>query len=195
MKLPLPAEPFDHLLLMSRLNEYNDPNGKIMRMVNDGEILKLKKGLYISATSNTNLFSIANLLYAPSYVSMETALSYWGLIPEKVTNITSITNKRKKEFHNQKGNFYYNSIKSKSLHLGILYESNGRFLIANRSKAVCDYLKVKKIKYGDIVAFLENDLRIDIDEIATLDKELVLQLGTAYKSQAIKKLYRQLRKL
>ena len=195
MKLQLPTEPFDHLLLMDYLKEYNNPNDKIKRMVHDGDILKLKKGLYISANSNTYIFTIANLLYAPSYVSMESALSYWGLIPEKVTNITSITNKRKKEFHNQKGNFYYNLITSKSLHLGIVYESGNRFLIANQTKAICDYLKIKKIKFGDILAFLENDLRIDIDDIANLDKELVLQLGIDYKSRAAKKLYTQLRKL
>ena len=195
MKLQLPTTPFDHLLLKDYLKKYNNPNDKIKRMLRDGDIHKLKKGLYISPKSNTSLFTIANLLYAPSYVSLESALSYWDLIPEKVTNITSITNKRKKEFHNLKGNFYYNSINSKSLFLGIVYNSDKRFLIANQTKAVCDYLKTKKITYHDIISFLENDLRIDIDEIVKLDKELILKLSNGYKSQSIRKLYQQIRKL
>ena len=195
MILELPTEPFDHLFLIDHLKEYNNPNDKIRRMIKDGDLIKLKKGLYIPARSNTHQFTIANLLYAPSYVSIESALSYWGLIPEKVMNTTSITNKRKKEFRTKKGNFYYNSIKSKSLHLGIVYDANNRFLIANRTKAICDYLKVKMITYSDVIAFLENDLRIDIDEIARLDKELILKLGTDYKSQSTKSFYRQLRKL
>ena len=96
MKLTLTTEPFDHVLLMDYLREYKNPNDKIKRMIKSGDILKLKKGLYTSVNSKTHLFCIANLLFAPSYISLESALSYWGLIPEKVNNITSITNKRKK---------------------------------------------------------------------------------------------------
>lgn len=88
---------------------------------------------------------------------MKTALAYWGMIPERVDNIFSITNKRKKEYHNKKGHFFYNSIRSDRLYLGIVYEDSHRFLIANPSKAVCDYLKVKKIKFKDVVSFLEAD--------------------------------------
>ena len=195
MKLNLPTEPFDHVWLISYLQEYKNPNDKIKRMINNGDILKLKKGLYTSSQSNTHLFTVANLLYAPSYISMESALSHWGLIPEKVSNITSITNKRKKEFHNQKGHFYYNSINSNSLHLGIMHDSQNRFFIANQTKAICDYLKIKKIKCDKIIKFLESNLRIDIDEIAQLDKDLILQLGTDYKSTATKKLYHELKRL
>lgn len=195
MKLTLPTEPFDHVLLMDYLREYKNPNDKIKRMINNGDILKLKKGLYISAKSNTHLFTVANLLYAPSYISMESALSHWGLIPEKVSNITSITNKRKKEFHNQTGHFYYNSINSNNLHLGIVHDSQNRFLIANPTKAICDYLKIKKIKCDKIIEFLESNLRIDVDEITQLNKDLILQLGTDYKSTATKKLYHELKRL
>jgi hypothetical protein len=195
VKLTLPTEPFDHVLLMDYLREYKNPNDKIKRMIKSGDILKLKKGLYTSVNSKTHLFSIANLLFAPSYISLESALSYWGLIPEKVNNITSITNKRKKEFHNQKGHFYYNSINSKNLHLGIVYDNQNHFLIATPAKAICDYLKIKKIKRKNLIEFLENDLRIDIEEIAKLDKNLILQLGTAYKSTAIKELYSELNRL
>jgi len=81
------------------------------------------------------------------------------------------------------------------LFLGIVYNSDKRFLIANQTKAVCDYLKTKKITYHDIISFLENDLRIDIDEIVKLDKELILKLSNGYKSQSIRKLYQQIRKL
>jgi hypothetical protein len=195
LKLKLPNEPFDHLLLLERLGKYNDPNGKISRMIGQGDLLSLKKGLYVTADANINSFSIANLLYSPSYISMESALSYWGLIPEKVINMTSITNKRKKEFKNGFGHFYYNSIKSKSLHLGIVYDSASKFFIADQTKALCDYIKVRRVVYSDVMSFLEHDLRIDRDDIATLDRKLIIKLGVDYKSKAIRKLYRQIKNL
>ena len=195
MKLAIPEEPFDHVYLISLLGDYVNANDKIRRMVKSGEILKLKKGLYVSADSSTHRFTVANLLYSPSYVSLESALSYWGMIPEKVVNITSVTNKRTREYTNKLGQFYYNPIKSSSLHLGIVYDAANRFVIANQTKAVSDYLKVKKIKYKDVIALLENDLRIDIEAIAALDLELLSLLGEEYKSPSIRKLSKQVRKL
>ena len=62
-----------------------------------GLFLKLRNGFYILKDSNPNHYFIANKLYQPSYVSLETALSHYGVIPETVYATTSITTKASRE--------------------------------------------------------------------------------------------------
>jgi predicted transcriptional regulator of viral defense system len=86
------------------------------------------------------LFVIANKIYSPSYISLECALSYYGIIPEKTFLITSITTKKTYNFKTSIGNFSYRKIK-KELFFG--YElkkiNNQSFLIATPEKALADY--------------------------------------------------------
>src|SRR5688572_9123494 len=87
-----------HQLLRSLLKDYKRPNDKIHELQKSGILQPLKKGLYIAGPSlNTNRLPepllIANHILGPSYVSADTALSYYGLIPERVYEITSMTTK------------------------------------------------------------------------------------------------------
>ena len=90
--------------------------------------------------NETFLFVIANKIYSPSYISLECALSYYGIIPEKTFLITSITTKKTYNFKTSIGNFSYRKIK-KELFFG--YElkkiNNQSFLIATPEKALADY--------------------------------------------------------
>jgi len=90
--------------------------------------------------NETLLFVIANKIYSPSYISLECALSYYGIIPEKTFLITSITTKKTYNFKTSIGNFSYRKIK-KELFFG--YElkkiNNQSFLIATPEKALADY--------------------------------------------------------
>lgn len=74
-------------------------------------LISLKNGLYVpgpaSKVARPELMLIANHLWGPSYVSMETALSYWGLIPERVYETTSDTVKRSRMFKTELGRFSY----------------------------------------------------------------------------------------
>ena len=80
------------------IKEYDQPIQKINYMVKNGDLISLKRGIYVFSekyrTSPLNYISIANILHKPSYVSFEYALSYHGLIPERVYTITSATSKK-----------------------------------------------------------------------------------------------------
>ncbi|KAA6349994.1 hypothetical protein EZS27_002610 [termite gut metagenome] len=92
--------PFNHAALLEMLPGYQSPNDKVSAMEKRGDIVRLKKGLYVvSDKISRKKIShelIANHLYGVSYVSLETALSHYGLILEKVFTIRSMTTKRAK---------------------------------------------------------------------------------------------------
>ena len=108
--LHFPGHPFDYTYLMDMLQGYRYPRNKIQRLVNSQKLMRLKKGLYLKGTQQDQPVQkalLANLIYGPSYISLEYALSYWGLIPEYVEEVTSITNKRNKVFRTPLGVFSY----------------------------------------------------------------------------------------
>ena len=119
-----------------------------------GLIIKLKKGLYIFNEENRKIevsrLFIANELYFPSYISCEYALYFYGFVPEKVEDITSVTTKKTNTFTNSLGTFRYYHIKP-SLFFGfkkLTDENNLPFLIAEPEKAIFDfiYLNLKILK-------------------------------------------------
>lgn len=114
--------------------------------VNSGKIIRLKRNVYTISddekNSNTS-FSIANNMYAPSYISLHTALKYYGIIPEEIFSITSISTNKTYKFKTKLGDFYYNNVKTK-MFFGydiIKDERNGYdFKIAYPEKAIIDLL-------------------------------------------------------
>ena len=87
-----------------RLNEWQDKD----------YIKKIIRGYYIFSDlklSEEILFKIANRIYSPSYVSLESALSYYHLIPESVYGITSISTRKTYHFRTSIGEFIYRSLK------------------------------------------------------------------------------------
>lgn len=111
---------------------------------NKGYIKKLRRGYYLFADAALNeetLFLIANKLYAPSYVSLEMALSYYNLIPEGVYSVTSVTSKKTVKFKTPIGEFAYRSIKPELLFGYSLQRLGQRSCqLAEMEKAVLDYL-------------------------------------------------------
>ncbi|MCO5231232.1 MAG: hypothetical protein M9958_08755 [Chitinophagales bacterium] len=136
------AHPIPHQVLISLLEEYKRPNDKIHSLINEGKLISLKKGLYVwNSDSLPESFSIANILYAPSYISLESALSFYGLIPERVFSISSMTFKTSKKFSNSLGNFEYIKIPTPYYSFGIKRISirDGQFsLMATAEKALMD---------------------------------------------------------
>lgn len=109
-------------------------------------ICKIKRGFYSFNTKNLNenfLFYAANKIYAPSCVSLEMALKYYGFIPEEVFQITSVSTKKATSFETPLGNFSYKQIKP-SLFWGYRFVEFGKqkILLAEPEKAVLDYLYV-----------------------------------------------------
>ena len=194
----LPKYPIDYSYLMNLLKGYNSPRDKISRMIKKKEIIQVKKGLYVQSPEfghPINLKVLANLVYGPSYISLEYALSYWGLIPEKVEEITSMTNKRNKVFETPVGTFSYKYLHSSKFSVGIerISEETGAFLIASKEKALCDRLAlVKDLNVSEIPGFFEYDLRLDMDELPGFDIELVKEIAKVYKKKSVTSFFKWL---
>ncbi|MDE6450983.1 MAG: hypothetical protein K2L23_01590 [Odoribacter sp.] len=79
-------------------------------MEKNGEIVRLKRGLFLRATEKPNMMLIANHIYGPSYISRESALRYYGLIPEHVYTTTSVSINRSRVFENKLWRFSYDCL-------------------------------------------------------------------------------------
>ncbi len=149
-----------------------------------GLIIRLKRGIYMLNENdrkiNPGRYAIANQLNSPSYISLESALNYYSLIPEKVTSVTSVTSKKTLRIQNKAGDFIYQHIKPDAFRgFKVLKDESGlTFFIAEPEKAVVDflYLNLKRIPAGakDIfeVSFRLQNLEIlaprRIKELASL---------------------------
>jgi predicted transcriptional regulator of viral defense system len=165
------GEVFDYTYLMSCLAEYNSPRSKITHLLKSGDIIRVKKGIYVFGQrhrrSVISLESVANHLYGPSYVSLEYALAFYGLIPEFVAEVTSVTTKRHKMFETPIGRFSYTPIPVSLFTTGFTilqvsdYESA---LIATKEKALADLFYIRKTKINretELEELLFEDLRLD----------------------------------
>ncbi len=159
------------------------PQQRVRLLERDGRIIRLKKGLYVvSPRENEQLLStelIANHIYAPSYVSMHTALRFYGLIPEAVYLTQSMTVKASRTFENSLGRFDYTHVSREVFHIGVtIHQTDGiAFTIATPEKALCDLiahthgLNLRYVK--DVATYLEQDLRLDMDALPHLDLNIL----------------------
>lgn len=127
-------------------------------------LIKLRRGVFILNENdrkvNASRAYIANQLYSPSYVSLEYALNYYDLIPERVSDLTSITSKKTMRFMNEAGAFIYQHIKPEAFRgFNMLKDEAGLlFLIAEPEKALIDffYLNLGRIRGEDEKIFEES---------------------------------------
>lgn len=187
----LPVDIPDALWLQSYFADYANPRARIARLVRQGFVLRLKRGLYIRAESASDAFirgRAANRIYGPSYVSFAYALSWYGLIPEHAVHITSATFRkgRKKRYDTPAGSFFYQDVPDDAypLAIGFAGDPPRRFLMAFPEKALCDELyRITGIRsIQRIRALLFEDLRLDPDEFSRLDRDLLIYLSGCYHS-------------
>lgn len=174
--------PIDFSVLESMFPDYKSVHNKIGKLEKAGKIIRLKKGLYVvSPKESGKLLStelIANHIYGPSYVSMESALRYYGLIPESVYTIRSMVIKHTKSFNNMLGKFEYTECPKNYFPIGIKQESNAdaTFLIATPEKALCDliaYTPNLNLRFQkETSAYLEEGLRLDMDAFYHMNIEI-----------------------
>lgn len=179
--------PFEHGMLSADLFEYLSPKDKINSLVKDGILVRLKKGLYV-VSQDISGFSydravIANSLYGPSYVSLETALGFYGMIPEGVLTTRSVTFKKTKQYNNEVGYFEYFKVPADYYSIGIaLFETTqgNTCLMATPEKALCDvlyFLRGHRIQSKKAMkAFLFEDMRIDLSSLSEFNKEILIQI-------------------
>ena len=156
---------------------------KVIWLEKNGYIIRLKRGLYVVNPEYTGKRLsnelIANHLYAPSYVSMSTALRYYGLIPEAVYVNQSMTVKHSRSFQTHVGNYDYKCISREAFAVGVKTErvADYAFLIASPEKALCDLIanssKVNLRYMKDVENYLENDIRMDMEEFMKFDPRVL----------------------
>jgi predicted transcriptional regulator of viral defense system len=139
---------------------------QLLQWQKKGYIRKVIKGFYVfsdTEISSAALRHIANKIYAPSYISLETALSFYGIIPETVYQITSISTKKTKEFVSfDNHTFSYRSIKPDLFFDYYQIEDrNSPYFIAHPNKAIFDFLYLNR-QYVNDVDFEELRLNVDI---------------------------------
>ena len=92
--------PISRHLILELLSDYQSPNDKISELLKSKELISIRRGLYITGPEmdlpTPEPFLIANHLRGPSYVSLESALSYWNMIPERAYEISSVSIKTSK---------------------------------------------------------------------------------------------------
>lgn len=169
-------------VIASLFPELKSPEKKVVWLEKQGYIIRLKRGLYVlnpelsGKMLSTEL--IANHLYAPSYISMSSALRYYGLIPEAVYTHQSMTIKHSRNFDTPVGIFEYDYISRTAFAVGVrsIHKGDYAFLMASPEKALCDLIanssKVNLRYMKDAEIYLEQDIRMDMDEFYKMDTSI-----------------------
>lgn len=164
---------------------------KIRSLEKAEEIIRLKRGLYVvnpqvsDVPISTEL--IANHLYGPSYVSMLSALRYYGLIPEAVQEMQSLTVKHSRTFENRFGVFRYLNCPADYFSIGLTQQKTGDayFVLASPEKALCDLIvhtSGLNFRYQkECLGFLEQDLRLDMEAFGGMNSGIFRQCAAVGK--------------
>ncbi|GAA4334820.1 hypothetical protein GCM10023184_29180 [Flaviaesturariibacter amylovorans] len=193
--------------MLQLLKDYRRPNDKIHELLKRGELLQVKRGIYIPGpkvpVAQPAGVLLANHLRGPSYVSQETALAHWGLIPERVYEISSVTLKSAKSYKTPVGRFSY-------AHAALPYYAFGirrvqltprqAVLMASPEKALCDKIILTSgvilRSVRQATDFLMEDLRIDEEQLRTLQhSEIHSWIPDAPKSSSLTMLLKTLEQL
>jgi len=178
-------------MLIYEYRNYSNIYNKIAYEEKNNNLIKLKRGLY-ETNKNANPLTIANVLLSPSYISFETALAYYGMIPERVYAIKSATFKKnkKKEYKNNFGLFLYQDVNLNAYPYDInQIEIDGvKVMMASKEKALLDLLSVISPRNNkkELTDLLFDDLRIDEVLFDELDKDKIIKLCELYSSKTLK---------
>jgi hypothetical protein len=196
---------FDYQALTIALSGYRKPRDVLTKLLTNGAIIRIKKGLYCFAEDfrqhPISREYLANMIYGPSYISLDYALDYHGLIPERVDVVTSVTTGRSREYSTPFGLFSYRMLTGSRYTVGAVTERSGKasFLIATPEKALIDKVWTDKRFHGvnvsDYSSYLTEDLRIDPVTLARLDMSRVQTISSKYNSTKIDKLVQSILRL
>lgn len=190
----------DAQTLLAHLKDYQKPRDWIANMVKKGALLRLKNGFFLITSRfirgkvDYPYEQIANLLYGPSYVSLEWALSFYNLIPERVSMITSVTTGSNRDYSTPIGHFTYRHLSSSRYSVGFAHKEimgqMGGFLIATPEKALVDwvYFTCKNMNQSELLEDLLEGKRIEKGDLKHLRKNLIETIAKQYKSKIIKEL-------
>ncbi|MCW3090494.1 MAG: hypothetical protein JWP81_1563 [Ferruginibacter sp.] len=200
-------QPINKQLLLDLLKEYKRPHDKIDELVKQQMLIQVKRGLYIAgpklSIASPEPFLIANHLYGPSYISLDTALSHWGLIPERVYEISSVTTNNSKMYKTAVGRFSYKNMPLPYYSFGIKQvqlTKKQTVLMASKEKALCDKIiatpgvLLRSVK--QTLELLIEDFRIDENFLRNLDITVISSwLKDAPKENSLITLVKTLKRL
>lgn len=204
LRLSTSSEEFDYLHLMQVLKDYKKPRDVVSRLLREGSIIRVKKGLYVFGDKYIqkprSLEILANLIYGPSYLSFEYALSFYGLIPERVYEVSSATINRTKSFDTPLGLFSYTHVPLNYYKVGLKIEksaSDQGFLIAKPEKAISDVLiKITGLNTNKaIMDYLLDGMRMEREVLMSLDIKLFEKIAQSTSSITLKLFLQSLRGL
>ncbi|MBF0502943.1 MAG: hypothetical protein HQM09_22600 [Candidatus Riflebacteria bacterium] len=194
----IPLDVFDYQQLISCLTGYAKPRDRITTMLATGNLIRIRKGLYVFGDkyrrNPVNRVMLSNLIYGPSYVSLDYALSFYGLIPERVEDVTAVTTGQAKHFITPFGVFSYKSLSPNRYVTGVsMKEEDGMgFLIATAEKAIIDKVWTDKRFHPkrpeDFEEFLFDDLRVDEKGFSNLNSEQFRRITETFHSSKIEML-------
>jgi len=171
----------------------------VSRYAKRGELVRLKKGIYVSKSYidsvNRDVYGefVANILYEPSYLSLEYVLSEYGIMTESVKNFTSVSLLRTNSFSNVLGHYFYHKVRN-DLFLGfdIIKEGDLRILKATKAKALFDYLYLRKniLNKDDSLA----ELRLNLENVLPRDWKEFGRYVDIEGSEKMKSIYDYLKK-
>lgn len=184
-------------MLKDKYKNYANINTKIERDIKNGKYIRVVKGLY-ETNKNTSGYLLAGSIYGPSYLSFDFALAYYDLIPERVVNYTSATfnKKKKKRYNTPFGVYLYQDVPSRVYYLGVnlIKEGDYYYQIATAEKALCDKLyTLSPLKNRtNLIHLLEDDLRIDKEDIMKLNLNDIKILSNKYNCSNVRLFYKYL---
>ncbi len=159
----------------------------VKRILKEGLLIRIRRGLYLIADKAEPLFievfELASLIYEHSFVSLESALSYHGWIPEGVYTTTCVSIKRAKEFKTPIGIFNYKRVPEEKFYTGVdrVRTKKGAFFVASPWRALADFIYTRRKSWKNL-SELEADLRIDRETLINSDKKMLKILAASYPS-------------
>jgi hypothetical protein len=193
-----PGEELEYGFVIECLSAYKNPRVKLNHLLKIKALIRVKKGIYIFgknfARQAYSSEVLANMIYGPSYVSLEWACQYYRLIPEKVTTVTSITTQRSRRFQTPIGLFTYDHFSIQAFPVGVTlikFSDNQQALVATKEKALTDLLVVRRGAFSSKKHFKETvfeDLRVEEEDFHSLNLPLLQEIYQARPHSAIQHL-------
>ncbi|MDM7997827.1 MAG: hypothetical protein QUT30_19315 [Acidobacteriota bacterium] len=181
----------------------------LKRALKSGEVIRIHRGLYYLGSKylrqKPDPLVLAQRIYGPSYISLETALSYHGWIPEAVYAITSASVDRSREIDTPIGHFSFTRIPQKVFYTEVTriekegskneqgFHISESFLMASPLKALADYVYAHRLDWISANPVIES-LRVDESSLSCVETEIFDRLLANYSSRRVRRFLRGLRK-
>ena len=188
-------------IIFSRDVARNGKKAQIMRnqlhrWQKKGLLICLRKGAYLLNKNDRKVDvdpnAVANILYEPSYISLEYALNYYGLIPERVADITSVTTRKTMRFSNELGKFIYQHIKPQVFRgFKKFGEDKNSFFMAEPEKSVVDFLYLNLSQFqSNPREILEKSHRFQ--NIEELNPKRMVELGKVFENKKLMRIIKEM---